>query len=50
MTGAGFIWQAWCETDGCGWKGPARRGGFGARAVAERDAAKHRDDGARSSG
>ena len=41
MTAAGYVWQAWCETDGCTWKGPARRGRFGARAEAERDATSH---------
>ena len=46
MTAAGFLWQAWCETDGCAWKGPVRRGAFGARETAEADAAEHVADAA----
>jgi hypothetical protein len=41
MTAAGYLWRAWCEEDGCSWKGPTRRGGFGGRQAAERDGEEH---------
>ncbi len=41
MTGAGYLWQAWCETEGCLWRGASRRGALGGRQLAESDAASH---------
>jgi hypothetical protein len=41
MTAAGYLWRAWCEHDGCEWKGPTHRGGFGGRQSAERDGEEH---------
>ena len=41
MTAAGYIWQAWCEADGCAWRGRSFRGAHGGRASAEREANEH---------
>lgn len=35
------IWQAYCEEDGCSWKGRSFRGGVGGREAAEAEAQHH---------
>jgi GrpB-like predicted nucleotidyltransferase (UPF0157 family) len=41
MTGAGYWWRGWCDSPGCNWTGPSRRGSFGGRDLAERDVRSH---------